>query len=157
MNAQPKWCYLLLCLLTSAFYTQGQSHHNESVHIQTEALDKQMAAMDSTEPIIEAPNSVFVVVDQAPHFPGGSDKMLDYIIENTNLPVETDVPVGGKILVQFIVEKDGSLTDIKVIKGIKSSYDEECRRVFASMPKWKPGKKGSHDVRTLYMVPLRFS
>src|SRR3954468_13573014 len=109
MNAQSRWCYLLLSLVTFTFSAYGQSQHNESVHIQTEALDKQLAAMDTTEPAIEAPNSVFVVVDQAPHFPGGSDKMLDFIIEHTNLPVETEVPTGGKILVQFIVEKDGSL------------------------------------------------
>lgn len=156
MKALTKWYYTLLCLPILTLHALGQAQH-ESVHIHTEALDKQLAVMDTTEPVIEAPNSVFVVVDQAPYFPGGSEKMLDYIIENTHLPVESEAPSEGKILVQFIVEKDGSLSDIKIIKGIKSSYDEECRRVFASMPKWKPGKKGSHFVRTLYMVPLRFS
>lgn len=100
---------------------------------------------------------VFVVVDRTPQYPGGEERMMLFITQRAHLPVETGKhATKGKILMQFIVERDGSLSNLKVLKGIKPGYDQECLRVFGLMPKWNPGCKGSHYVRTLMMVPITF-
>lgn len=101
---------------------------------------------------------VFLVVDQAPQFPGGEARMKYFIMDHANFPPETkEKPLAGKIVMQFIVEKDGSLKEIKVISGIADAYNKECQRVFGMMPKWKPGKDKGRLVRTLMVVPIKFS
>jgi periplasmic protein TonB len=107
---------------------------------------------------LQTPNSIFVRVDKSPEFPGGNEQLVHFILEHANLPADSaETPIVGKVLVQFVVETDGSLSDIKIIKGIGSEYDQECCRVFANMPKWAPGKIGKHNVRTLMLVPITIS
>ncbi len=107
---------------------------------------------------IQSPNSVYMKVDRSPEYPGGEAEMVHFILKNAHLPTSTaEAPVTGKVLVEFIVEKDGSLSNIKVIKGVGQRYDQECTRLFEIMPKWAPGKIGSHKVRTLMMIPITIS
>jgi periplasmic protein TonB len=108
---------------------------------------------------IQAPNSVYIKVDRSPEFPGGNDKLVNYIHNNAHLPSisNLDSLVTGKVLVEFIVEKDGTLSNIKILKGVGERYDQECSRLFGRMPKWTPGKIGNHNVRTLMMIPITIS
>lgn len=108
---------------------------------------------------IQAPNSVYMKVDRSPEFPGGNDGLVHFIHNNAHLPSVSslDSMVTGKVLVEFIVEKDGSLSNIKILKGVGQRYDQECSRLFGTMPKWTPGKIGSHNVRTLMMLPIKIS
>jgi len=108
---------------------------------------------------ILAPNSVYIKVDRSPEFPGGNDELVHFIHKNAHLPSisSLDSIVTGRVLVEFIVEKDGSVSNIKILRGVGQKYDQECSRLFGIMPKWAPGKIGSHNVRTLMMIPITIS
>ena len=97
------------------------------------------------------------IVEQMPEFPGGEEKMVEFISLNTQYPQEAkDKGVQGRVLVNFVIDTDGSITDVKVIKGIGSGCDEEAVRVVKSMPKWQPGRQRGKAVRVAYMLPLIF-
>lgn len=96
------------------------------------------------------------IIEDLPEFPGGSKKLFEYLMENTHYPDEPELCAQGRVVVTFIVETDGSLSDVKVIRGIHPLFDEEAVRVVKSMPKWKPGKQNGEPVRVKYSVPVFF-
>ena len=105
----------------------------------------------------DSDNSVYSMVDERAQFPGGQNEMLKYLQENLQYPEAAKANnVHGRVIVKFIVERDGSLSDIKVMKGIGSGCDEEAIRLIQSMPKWKPGKNKGKEVRVSMMVPVNF-
>ena len=107
------------------------------------------------EEIVEA--EIFKVVEEMPEFPGGAGKLLEYIGKNIKYPMmarESDIQ--GKVFVQFVVEPDGNISHVQVLRGIGGGCDEEAVRVVESMPKWKPGKQRGAPVRVQYMVPIVF-
>lgn len=111
-------------------------------------------AMEDEE-IVEA--EIFKVVEEMPEFPGGAAKLLEYIGKNVKYPMmarESDIQ--GKVFVQFVVEPDGSISKVQLLRGIGGGCDEEAMRVVQSMPKWKPGKQRGAPVRVQYMVPIVF-
>jgi protein TonB len=104
-------------------------------------------------------NLVFTVVEKMPTFPGGEKKMAKFIKKNiVHPPAAYKEGRAGICYITFIVEKDGSLSDIRVLKGASggADLDEEALRVVKSMPKWKPGKQNGHTVRVAYNLPIRF-
>ena len=83
--------------------------------------------------------------------------MLDYVSKNVVYPSEAqEKGISGRVFVGFIVEKDGSVNEVKVLRGIGGGCDEESVRVIKSMPKWKPGKMKGKPVRVSYMMPIIF-
>ena len=107
------------------------------------------------EEIVEA--EVFIVVEEMPEFPGGPAKMLEYIQKNVKYPMmarESDIQ--GRVFVNFVVEPDGSISNVNVMRGIGGGCDEEAVRVVNSMPKWKPGKQRGSAVRVSFTVPIIF-
>ena len=99
----------------------------------------------------------YLIVDEMPEFPGGNDKIIDYIQQNIKYPVEAcEDKIQGRVFVNFIVEPDGSLSDIFVIRGIGGGCDEEAMRIIQNMPKWKPGKLNGEIVRCSCTVPVVF-
>ena len=105
------------------------------------------------EEIVEA--EIFKVVEEMPEFPGGSAKLMEYIQKNIKYPMmarESDIQ--GRVFVNFVVEPDGSISNVAVLRGIGGGCDEEAVRVVNSMPKWKPGKQRGSAVRVSYTVPL---
>ena len=105
----------------------------------------------------DSDNAVYSMVDERAQFPGGQNEMLKYLQENLQYPEAAKANnVHGRVFVKFIVERDGSLSDIKVMKGIGSGCDEEAIRLIQSMPKWKPGKNKGKEVRTSMTVPVNF-
>ena len=100
----------------------------------------------------------FVVVDQQPQFPGGEDARMQYLINNIEYPQEAqDEGIEGTVYVQFIIEADGSITNVNVLRGIGGGCDEEAREVVENMPNWEPGKKDGEPVRTQFNMPIRFT
>ena len=98
-------------------------------------------------------------IEFMPEFPGGEEAMLNYIARNTNYPREfVENGIDGIVYLQFIVNKQGKVSDVSVLRGIKASkkFENEAMRVVASMPEWKPGKQNGHNVNVLYMLPIRF-
>lgn len=102
-------------------------------------------------------NAVLVVVEEMPSFPGGMPALFAYVSEHLQYPAEAkERRVEGMVLMQFTVERDGSISDIQVIRGIGSGCDEAARRVVQQMPAWKPGQQGGKPVRVRYSLPIRF-
>jgi TonB family protein len=100
----------------------------------------------------------FVVVEQMPMFPGGDKALLTYIEENTHYPkVAKDKGIEGRVIVRFVVEDDGSVDRITVIKGVDPDLDAESVRVVSILPQFQPGKQGGREVPVWYMVPITFT
>jgi len=100
---------------------------------------------------------IYDVVEQMPSFKGGQGTLMKWIASNLNYPVAAEEQqIEGRVLVQFVVEKDGSITNVKVIKSIESSLDNEAIRVVKSMPNWIPGRQNGLAVRVKYTVPVTF-
>lgn len=100
---------------------------------------------------------IFQIVEEMPTFPGGEAKLMEYIGQNIQYPqsaIETGVQ--GRVFVGFVVETDGSISNVKTLRGIGGGCDEEAERVVKSMPKWKPGRHHDENVRVSYMIPVNF-
>ena len=97
------------------------------------------------------------IVEQMPEFPGGNEKMMEFISSNTQYPQEAkNKGIQGRVLVNFVVDTDGSVTDVDVMKGIGGGCDEEAVRVVKSMPKWQPGRQRGKAVKVAYTIPFDF-
>ena len=102
-------------------------------------------------------DSIYQIVDEMPQYPGGEAAMMKFVSENVKYPQEAkDKDIAGRVFVSFVVEKDGSVSTVKVMRGIGGGCDEEAVRVISGMPKWKPGIKDGKPVRVSYMMPLVF-
>lgn len=100
---------------------------------------------------------IFTTVEQNPEFPGGQTEMYRYIGDNMKYPSAAQrANVSGKVFVKFVVERDGSIGDIQVLKGIGFGCDEEATRVIKSMPKWSPGRQNGRNVRVYFTMPISF-
>ena len=100
---------------------------------------------------------VFDVVEVMPQFPGGQIAMLKYIMENIKYPEQAmKEGIQGRVAVRFIVEKDGSISDVKPILSVHPLLNKEAVRVVESMPKWSPGKQNGKPVRVRFNVPVMF-
>ena len=109
------------------------------------------------EPPKEEETKVFDVVEQMPSFPGGPSALMQYLASNIKYPVVAEENgVQGRVIVTFVVEKDGSITGVRVVKSVDPSLDKEAQRVVKSMPKWIPGKQNGSAVRVKYTVPVTF-
>ena len=105
----------------------------------------------------EVSNKVFDVVEEMPHFPGGAAALQAFLSSNTKYPVVAqENGVQGRVIVSFVVERDGSITDVKVVRSVDPSLDREASRVVRSMPRWSPGKQNGSAVRVKYTVPVVF-
>lgn len=100
---------------------------------------------------------VFTFVEQMPMFPGGDAALMSYLANNIHYPtVAAENGVQGRVVVGFVVERDGSITDVSVLRGVDPSLDREAMRVVKSMPRWTPGKQNGSAVRVKYQVPVAF-
>jgi protein TonB len=106
-------------------------------------------------PVIE--DEIFVSVEKMPEFPNGMGALLQYLGKNIKYPtIAQENNVQGRVTVQFVVNKDGSIVDVVVVKGIDPYLDKEALRVVSGMPKWKPGEQRGKPVRVKYTVPVTF-
>ena len=105
----------------------------------------------------EVSNKVFDVVEEMPSFPGGQGALMSFLNSNIKYPVVAqENGVQGRVIVGFVVERDGSITDVKVMRSVDPSLDREAQRVVRAMPRWKPGKQNGSAVRVKYTVPVVF-
>lgn len=113
---------------------------------------------DHTTQVIEtkeSPTEVFLIVEEPPVFNGD---VYEYIGNNLRYPQEArELGIQGKVYVSFVVEPDGSVLNVKVLRGIGGGCDEEAVRVIQSMPKWTPGKQRGHEVRVQFNIPVKFT
>ena len=113
-----------------------------------------------TKQVIEQSESdkVFEVVDEMPSFPGGQGAMFDFMEKNIKYPkVAEDNGIQGRVILTFIVKKDGSLSQVRIVKSVDPSLDKEAIRLIKSMPIWRPGKIDGLNVNVKVLVPVDFS
>ena len=102
-------------------------------------------------------DTVYNIVEQMPEFPGGVNALISHVGHNIVYPAEAkEKEIQGRVFVGFVVEKDGSISNVKVLKGIGGGCDEEAVRVISSMPKWKPGMQKGKPVRVSFQIPIYF-
>lgn len=120
-----------------------------------EVLKAQQVVVD--EKPAEEETKVFDVVEQMPSFPGGDAALMQFLSSHIKYPVVAEENgIQGRVIATFVVERDGSITDVKVVKSVDPSLDKEAIRVLKSMPKWIPGKQNGSAVRVKYTVPVTF-
>lgn len=112
------------------------------------------------EYVDEAPveeEEIFVIVEENPEFPGGDEARMKFLQDNIVYPsVAKSAGIEGTVIVGFVVERDGSITNVKILRGKAQSIDEEAIRVAKKMPKWKPGKQRGRTVRAQFRMPITF-
>ena len=100
---------------------------------------------------------IFQVVEKMPEFPGGMAECLKFLSKNIKYPtISQENGVQGRVIIQFVVNRDGSIVDPQVVRGVDPYLDKEALRVVSSMPKWKPGEQRGKPVRVKYTVPVTF-
>jgi protein TonB len=125
--------------------------------------------MDTTEVILEGcvvpemgevgnpEHEVYQIVDEMPEFPGGEEKLIEFVSKNVEYPQEAkEKGVQGRVFVGFVIEKDGSVGNVTLLRGIGHGCDVEAVRVVKMLPKWKPGKHNGEFVRVSYQIPILF-
>jgi protein TonB len=117
--------------------------------------------IDVAVPVMEEkaqdPNEPFTMVEQMPQFPGGQEALFAYIGKELKYPEQAvEEGIEGAVFITFVVEVDGSITGVKVLRGIGGGCNEEAVRVVSGMPKWTPGKQRGQAVRVKYNLPIRY-
>ena len=102
-------------------------------------------------------DEILVTAEKMPEFPGGNGALLQYLNKNIKYPVvPQEQGIQGRVIIQFVVDKDGTITDPVVVRSVDPYLDKEALRVIKAMPKWKPGIQGARSVRVKYTVPVTF-
>ncbi|HOJ66352.1 MAG TPA: energy transducer TonB [Paludibacteraceae bacterium] len=138
---------------TQTINIETEDTKNKAVEIIAAPVAAPMAA-----PIHEEDEQViFQVVETMPQFPGGEQALFKFLNENIKYPViAQENGIQGRVICQFVVNTDGSIVDIQVVRGVDPSLDKEAVRVIQSMPKWIPGKQRGKPVRVRFTLPINF-
>jgi protein TonB len=105
----------------------------------------------------ESSQPIFTVVEEMPQFPGGETELLRFLSSSIRYPViAQENGIQGRVTCAFVVNRDGSIVDAEVLRGVDPSLDKEALRVISTMPKWSPGKQRGKAVRVKYTVPITF-
>ncbi len=105
----------------------------------------------------EVTEEIFVVVENQPEFPGGNAAMMKFLSDNIKYPlIAQENGIQGRVICNFVVERDGSITDVQVVRGVDPSLDREAVRVIQQMPRWTPGKQRGQAVRVRFTLPVVF-
>jgi protein TonB len=122
---------------------------------QQEVIEEYVPVEVEEEEVVE--QEIFQIVEEMPSFPGGEAKLMEYVAKNIKYPqIARETGIQGRVFVGFVVEPDGSISNVKLLRGIGGGCDEEAMRVIKSLPKWKPGKQRGKAVRVSYQIPVFF-
>jgi protein TonB len=106
---------------------------------------------------VSVDDEVFVVVEEQAEFPGGLDSMYAYIVKNLKYPeLAKEKGIEGRVFISFIIEKDGSISNVKILRGIGGGCEEAAVEMIKNMPKWKPAKQRGKPVRCQFNLPIKF-
>ena len=127
----------------------------DEAKIETTESDEKVAVIEIEK---ENEDEFFMVEKKMPEFPGGDAGLMKYIQNNVKYPpIAKEYNITGKVYVSFIVDKSGSVTDVKIVRGVDKSLDAEAVRVVKSLPKYKPGKQRGKAVRVMFTIPINFT
>lgn len=142
----------VLFLLIGVFSCESEMKNPENI------VKDALSSDQSTETNeINSADSVFMEVENAPEFPGGTNELMNFIATNVKYPqIAKENGITGKVFVQFVVSKDGSVKDVKIAKGVDKFLDEEALHVIKSLPNWSPGKNRGIAVNVQFTIPINF-
>jgi len=124
---------------------------------QSEPVDYYFEGNEKEEMIPDPNIPPVLVADKMPEFPGGTTALFRYLKKNLIYPsAAKEIGIRGTVYIYFVVERDGSITNVKVLRGIGGGCDEEAVRVVQNMPRWKPGIQHGKTVRVSYNLPVKF-
>lgn len=123
----------------------------------TDDISAPIAKVNENSKITEDAEAPFVIVEQMPQYPGGEKEMLKFIYDNLKYPVlAQELGISGTVIVNFVIDREGKISNVKVTRNIGGGCDEEAVRVLEKMPRWSPGKQGGKTVRVSYTLPFKF-
>ncbi|MBQ6208332.1 MAG: M56 family metallopeptidase [Prevotella sp.] len=147
---------LVACNLDSKPQSAPESEGEGLPDTMTVTVDRP-AGVDTVAVVDTPSDGYFDVVEQMPSFPGGNEELMKFLQTTVKYPEEaTDKGIQGRVLVQFIVKSDGTVSDAKVVREVHPLLDAEALRVVKSMPKWKPGMQSGKAVNVKYVIPVTF-
>ena len=140
---------------TSNVQTPIVADNNQKSTTTQPAPDKKTPSPEAD--IQDDENEVFMVVEKMPEYPGGQEAMMKFLMNNVKYPTDAVKDnIQGRVILQFVVNQDGSVSDVVVVRGVSSSLDAEAIRVIKAMPKWIPGTQKGKAVRVKYTMPINF-
>jgi len=132
-------------------FSKKKSKQTNDVFIQDDGIVTCYAVVE----IPQKPNTIYEVVEQMPEFPGGKEALFKYISSELKYP-NNEFNIQGRVICRFVVEKDGCIDSVKIVRSLEPSYDKEVVRLIQNMPKWIPGKQNGKVVRVWYTLPVSF-
>lgn len=139
----------------AALVAQGKTSGEETVNDMGRADDTLIA--NDLQRVTSTDDDVYEVVEKMPKFPGGGAELMKYLSSNIKYPVEAHkAGIQGRVVVSFVVNKDGTVKDAKIVRSVDKSIDAEALRVISAMPKWQPGYQDGKAVSVRYTVPVTF-
>lgn len=139
----------------AALVAQGKTSGEETVNAMGRADDTLIA--NDLQRVTSTDDDVYEVVEKMPKFPGGGAELMKYLSSNIKYPVEAHkAGIQGRVVVSFVVNKDGTVKDAKIVRSVDKSIDAEALRVISAMPKWQPGYQDGKAVSVRYTVPVTF-
>jgi protein TonB len=130
---------------------------NEVASVAVEGPTEVVFEEPVAEVVVEDENKIFTAVEQQPEFEGGYEAMMNFIKKNMKYPASARrMGVDGTVYVSFVVSKDGSISEVKTIRGISADCDKEAERVVKMMPSWRPGKQNGKPVFVRFVLPIKF-
>ena len=122
-----------------------------------EESGKDIADLEDHKLVVNDEDAVFQVVEQSPTFPGGMKALLKWLGKEIHYPpVAEEMGISGKVIVQFVIGKDGSVRDVEGLRSVDADLDKEAIRVVKKMPKWIPGKQQGVPVSVRFTLPITF-
>jgi protein TonB len=130
----------------------------DDVVIEDEIEIEDTESDEDLEIVEEDDEEIFMVVENMPEFPGGDLGLMKYIQKNVKYPpIAKEYNITGKVYISFVVDRSGSVTNVKVVRGVDKNLDAEAVRVIKSLPKYKPGKQRGKAVKVMFTVPINFT
>ena len=154
MFALPLAITMMLVISCSPNAVEQEEENKVPPPEQSETQEKPAEAT----PEVQEETPIFTVVEVMPEYPGGQDAMYAYLGENIKYPDSAKMNnINGRVFVTFVIEKDGGVTNVELLRGIGGGCDKEAMRVVSEMPNWKPGKQRGQAVRVQYNLPIKFT
>ena len=138
-------------------FSCGESEREEATSPANRNTESAETRAEKSASKTEFTGKVYYIVEQMPEFPGGLTALMNYLRANIRYPATAQsAGIEGRVIVSFIVEPNGSVSNVEIVRGVDSNLDQEALRVVRQMPKWKAGKQDGSTVRVKFHLPIKF-
>ena len=138
-------------------FSCGESEREEATSTANSNTESAETRAEKSASKTEFTGKVYYIVEQMPEFPGGLTALMNYLRAKIHYPAAAQsAGIEGRVIVSFIVELNGSVSNVEIVRGVDSNLDQEALRVVRQMPKWKPGKQDGRAVRVKFHLPIKF-